>query len=102
MTRLDKLQGMLEASPNDEFLNYALAMEYVSAGRSDEAVRAFERVISLDADHSAAFFQQAQVLARMGQIEAAKNAAAQGVSAAQKRGEQHAAEEISGFLASLG
>ena len=101
-TRLDKLLGMLEASPDDEFLNYALAMEYVASGRNDDALAAFGRVIAFDADHSAAHFQQAQLLARLGEIESAKAAAARGVAAAKKRGEQHAAEEIAAFRESLG
>ena len=101
MTRLEKLQGMLQDSPEDVFLNYALAMEHVSGGRKDDALTAFRRVLTLDANHSAAWFQQAQLLASASQFAEARESAARGVEAAKVQGDQHAVEEIGGFLESL-
>ncbi len=101
MTRLEKLQGMLQDSPDDVFLNYALAMEFVSAARKDDALSAFARVLTLDAQHSAAWFQQAQLQASLGQFAAARESAAHGVAAAKAHNDQHAAEEIAGFLESI-
>ncbi len=100
-SRLEKLTGMLQDSPDDLFLNYALAMEYVSADRKDDALAAFRRVLAIDAQHSAAWFQQAQLLATLGQFDSARECAAQGVAAARAQGDQHAAEEIGGFMESL-
>lgn len=100
-TRLEKLIGMLQDSPEDVFLNYALAMEYVSTARKDDALAAFRRVLIFDPEHSAAWFQQAQLLASMGEYTEARDCAARGVAAATKQGDQHAAEEIGGFLESL-
>lgn len=99
--RLEKLLTMLKDSPDDEFLNYALGMELVSAGRNDEALKAFRRVIELSPQNSAAWFQEAQLLARLGRLEEARHAGRNGVAAAQAAGDQHAAEEIAGFLESL-
>ena len=101
MTRLEKLQSMLQDSPDDGFLNYALAMEFVSSARKDDALAAFRRVLTLDPQNSAAWFQQAQVLAGMEKFDAARECASQGVAAARAQGDQHAAEEIGGFLESL-
>ncbi|MBX3441083.1 MAG: tetratricopeptide repeat protein [Planctomyces sp.] len=101
MTRLEKLQEMLRDSPDDEFLVYALGMEFASAERHADALQAFARVIDLDPQHHAAMFQQAQLLVRMGRLEEARRAAATGAAAARNRGDQHAADEIGGFLASL-
>ncbi len=92
---------MLQDSPEDEFLNYALAMEFVSSGRTEDALSAFRRVLKFDAQNSAAWFQQAQVLAGMERVDEAREAAREGIAAAKARGEQHAAEEIGGFLESL-
>ena len=50
MSRLDKIQRMLEADPQDAFLNFSLAMEYVKEGRSEEALAQFSRVVELDRD----------------------------------------------------
>jgi predicted Zn-dependent protease len=101
MTRLDKLQAMLADSPEDEFLNYALAMEFVSSGRDEDAINGFARVRQLSPQHSAACFQQSQILARLGRLDEARAAATAGVAAARAQGDQHAVEEISGFLDSL-
>jgi Flp pilus assembly protein TadD len=101
MTRLEKLNAMLADSPEDEFLNYALGMELVAAGRNAEALNAFRRVQEISPTGSAAFFQEAQLLARSGRVIEAKDAAAKGVAAARVSGDQHAAEEIAGFLQSL-
>jgi predicted Zn-dependent protease len=101
MTRLEKLQAMLQDSPEDVFLLYAVAMEHVSAARKDDALSAFRQVIAIDPHHSAAWFQQAQLQAGLGDFAAARESAARGVSAARVQGDQHAAEEIGGFLQSL-
>ena len=101
MTRLEKLQGMLQDSPEDLFLNYALAMEHVSGGRKEDALTAFGRVLTIDPNHSAAWFQQAQLLATAGDFTEARESAARGVAAAKVQGDQHAVEEIGGFLESL-
>jgi tetratricopeptide (TPR) repeat protein len=101
LTRLEKLQGMLQDSPEDLFLNYALAMEHVSGGRKEDALAAFGKVLTIDANHSAAWFQQAQLLAGAGNFTEARESAARGVAAARVQGDPHAVEEISGFLESL-
>jgi predicted Zn-dependent protease len=101
LTRLEKLQGMLQDSPEDVFLNYALAMEHVSGGRIEDALTAFRRVLTIDTNHSAAWFQQAQLLAGAGDYAGAHDSAARGVAAARVQGDQHAVEEIGGFLESL-
>jgi predicted Zn-dependent protease len=101
LTRLEKLQGMLQDSPEDVFLNYALAMEHVSRGRIEDALTAFRRVLTIDTNHSAAWFQQAQLLAGAGDYAGAHDSAARGVAAARVQGDQHAVEEIGGFLESL-
>jgi len=101
LNRLEKLQGMLQDSPDDLFLNYALAMEHVSGGRKEDALSAFGRVLTIDPNHSAAWFQQAQLLAGAGEYAEARESASRGVAAAKVQGDQHAVEEIGGFLESL-
>ncbi len=49
MPSIEQLGKLLAAEPDDVFLNFALAMEYVGAGRLDDAVRQFARVLELDA-----------------------------------------------------
>ena len=44
MNRVEILKGFLEQDPKDSFSRYALALEYVKAGQTDDARREFEFV----------------------------------------------------------
>ena len=44
-TRKQQLEEMLTDSPDDAFLNYCLAMEWVSAGDDESAAKVFSRVL---------------------------------------------------------
>jgi len=101
MPRREQLEEMLQTAPDDVFLNYALAMSYASEGNRSEALTRLERVIEMDADYVAAYFQRAQLLAENEQVQAARDVVTQGIQVARKLGDSHAAEEMSGFLASL-
>ena len=45
-TRLQQLQQMLAQEPNDEFLQYAIAMEYFSAGEFQKAIEILEKILA--------------------------------------------------------
>ncbi len=45
--RRQQLQEMLAGEPNDSFLRYGLAMEFVSEGNDEEAVRCFQELFSV-------------------------------------------------------
>ncbi len=102
MSRLEQIQKMLKEDPRDTFLNFGLAMEYVKAGRSQEAVAQFERVIEFNPDEVAAYFQQGKTLVALGRIDQAKTALAQGIAAAERLGNTHAVAEMNELLTALG
>src|SRR5262245_4387546 len=64
-SRKQQIEAMLADDPNDTFLNYALAMEHVSAGQDQEAVGRLEHLIQIAADYVPAYFQAAQALVRL-------------------------------------
>ena len=101
LSRLTKILEMLEASPNEPFLHYSLGMEYVSAGDDVSAADSFHRATELSPDDSAPYFQHGQALVRMNEISAARQVLQQGIEAARRSQNQHAIEEMSGFLADL-
>ncbi len=92
---------MLAEEPDDVFLHYALALAYVSEGNRPEALDRLQQVIERDSDYVAAYFQRGQLLAEGGDHQAAREVVTRGISVAQKVGDAHAAEEMSGFLESL-
>ena len=102
MSRLDKIQQMLQADPDDVFLNFSLAMEYVKENRHAEAVAQFERVNQLDPNHVAAYMQRATVLVILKRTDDARQSLEQGIAAAKRAGDNHAIEKMTEALTLLG
>lgn len=101
MSRRAQIEKLLDAQPNDPFLLYGLAMEDLKDGNAPEGIRRLESLIALNPDYQAAYFQLAQALVEQGDIEPARTWLAQGIEAARRAGDMHAAEEMAHFLESL-
>jgi predicted Zn-dependent protease len=101
-SRKQQIQEMLAEDPKDVFLRYGLAMEHASAGEHAEAVRCFQELIRDTPAYVPAYVQAGQLLARLGQDDAAKSVFRAGIEAARKTGDLHAAEEMESFLDGLG
>jgi tetratricopeptide (TPR) repeat protein len=100
-TRLKQLEELLRSEPNDPFLRYGVAMEHKKAGRLDEALHWFARTLEADATYCYAWYQQGQVLAARGDLEAARDVYERGIAAARKCNDQHAAGEMQAALDAL-
>jgi Flp pilus assembly protein TadD len=100
-SRKQQLQEMLAEEPNDPFLRYGLAMEFVSEGNDEEAVRCFHELTAAAPDYVPAYHQAGQALVRLGRTDQARALFDRGIVAARKQGDVHAAEEMAGFLANL-
>src|SRR5262245_41238744 len=61
-SRRELIEEMLVEDPTDAFLHYGLAMEYVSAGQFDEAIRRFRHLIGIAPEYVPAYLQIAQAL----------------------------------------
>ena len=101
-TRKQQLQEMLAEEPNDPFLRYGLAMEFVSEGKDDEAVRCLHELLEAAPDYVPAYVQAAQALVRLGRSQEASAVFKRGIATARNQGDHHAADEMEGFLAGLG
>jgi tetratricopeptide (TPR) repeat protein len=99
--RQDQLRKLLERTPGDAFLVYALAMEHKKAGELDEALRLLSRTTELDANYAYAHFQRGQILQGRGELPAAREAFTAGVAAAERAGDAKGAGEIAGALAAM-
>jgi hypothetical protein len=100
-SRRQQIEEMLADDPNDPFLRYGLAMEFVSAGDDEGAVRTLKDLIAVAADYVPAYQQAGQALVRLGRPVEARAILEQGIGAARKQGNLHAAEEMQGLIASL-
>ena len=101
MSRREQLEQMLAESPEDGFLRYALAMELKSAEEYVESLKLFDGLMNEDPPHVPAFFMAGQVLAADDRVDEAQAVLAAGIEQAQIQNDLHAAEEMTGFLASL-
>lgn len=97
-----QLEELLKSDPEDTFLLYAHAKACVGEGDVESGIRQFDEVLKRDPKHVAAYFQKGQALAEDGQTDAARDAITQGIAVAKEVGDDHAREEMQGFLESLG
>jgi Tfp pilus assembly protein PilF len=99
--RMAQLRHLLEKSPRDPFLVYGLAMEFKKAADPARAIEHFDRTIEIDPAYAYAYYQKGQVQESTGDIDAAKRTYRDGIEAAKKKGDAHAAGEIEAALSTL-
>jgi len=102
MSRVEKIQQMLASDPDDVFLHFSLAMEYVKQGRYDDALPRFAHVSEMDADYVPAYFQRAHTLVTLQRNDEARQVLQQGIAAATRVGDTHAASQMSQMLSLMG
>lgn len=92
---------MLQLDPDDPFLHYALAKEYLSQGQLEEGRRRLEGVIEKFPELVAGYFQLAQLMAQSGETTEALRTVERGIDVAERVGDAHAAVEMRTFRDSL-
>lgn len=101
MNRREKLEQMLARQPEDPFLHYGLAMEFIKEGDVAAALARFDRTLNIDADYVAAYFHKGNALAGAGRIDEARETLRAGMEAARRKNDTHAEGEMQGLLDSL-
>ena len=101
-SRREKLEAMLAADPRDSFLRYGLSQELEKAGEHDRSLELLAGLTKDSPPYVAAYFMQAQQLAKLGRIAEARTVLRDGIEEARRQGNSHAAGEMSEFLAGLG
>jgi Flp pilus assembly protein TadD len=100
-SRKQQIEEMLVEDPNDPFLRYGLAMEHVSGGQDEEAVRCFQGLLQVAPDYVPAYMQAGKVLARLNREDEARALYRAGIAMARQKGDEHAAGEMEEFLDGL-
>lgn len=99
--RLLYLEKVTSEGSKDPFAWYALANEYASQNRPEDALRTFEKLREMDPSYVPQYLICGQMLVSMKRSDEARAWLAQGLEAAKKAGNDHALSEISNVLASL-
>jgi Tfp pilus assembly protein PilF len=94
MDRVQTLLNFLKDSPEDNFLQHALALEYIKAGNDDEARLLFETILNRDEGYIGSYYHLAKLLERTGNQEEAITVYERGMVHAKKAGDTHAYNEL--------
>lgn len=95
------LTEILAQHPADAFARYGLAMAYVSDGKNEDALREFATTIEHNPDYVPAFQMSAQTLLKLGRADEAKQRLKDGLAAAGRTRNEHAASEMQAMLDDL-
>jgi predicted Zn-dependent protease len=101
--RMAQIEALLELEPTDAFLQYGLAMEYVSVGDDTTAASLLTDLVASKPDdpYVPAFLMAGQAYQRLGRDTEACAILKKGIAAATKAGNDHARGEMEGLLASI-
>jgi Tfp pilus assembly protein PilF len=101
MDKLAALNEILQLDPTNAFARYGLAMEYVSQNNTDAALTEFGTLIGHNPDYVPAYQMSAQTLSKLGRTDEALTRLHEGISAANRTGNQHALAEMEGMREEL-
>jgi Tfp pilus assembly protein PilF len=94
MDRITKLKEYLQSSPADNFLQHALALEYIKEGNDAEARTLFEEILTRDPKYVGSYYHFAKLLERIGETELAITWYEKGMVAAKQAGDNHSYNEL--------
>ena len=94
MDRIEKIKEFLRASPQDSFLQHALALEYIKLGQDDDARSLFEEILHRDPNYIGSYYHLAKLLERTGDQALAIEWYEKGMAAAKTAGDNHAYGEL--------
>ena len=101
MDKIAALSEILQADPTNAFARYGLAMEHISQGQTDTALAEFATLIQHNPDYVPAYQMSAQTLAKLGRTDQAIAHLKEGITAAQRTNNVHAASEMQTLLDDL-
>jgi Tfp pilus assembly protein PilF len=94
MDRIEKIKEFLQQNPQDNFLQHALALEYIKLGKDEDAQLLFEAILSRDPGYIGSYYHLAKLHERHQSIEKAITVYEKGMEEAKKAGENHTYSEL--------
>jgi predicted Zn-dependent protease len=101
MDKIAALSEILTADPTNAFARYGLAMEHNTQGNTALALSEFATLIQHNPDYIPAYQMSAQTLAKLGRANEAITRLKEGLTAAQRTNNAHAASEMQALLDDL-
>ena len=101
MDRIEQIRTYLKETPDDAFLNYALATEYVALGNDIDALKIFTRLVDKQPDYFATYYHLGKLYERIGEDDRTEEIYEKGMEVTAKLGEKHAYGELRGVYEEL-
>lgn len=99
--RIATLRRMVEARPGDARARFGLAVEYLTAGRTEDGVEALRSYLEIARDEGNAWGRLASALVELGRIGEAREAWEKGIEVSLAHGHPTMAEEFRAALEEL-
>ncbi len=100
-TRLQYLTQLLEASPKDSFVLFALAKEHEGAGDANQALLFYLRLLEVDPNYVGTYYHLGKLYEQQEDFQNAILTYKQGIDISRKAGDRHAMSELQGALLNL-
>lgn len=94
MSRITQLLKFYEENPNDSFVCFALALEYIKNGEPETGLQYFENLVQRDPDYVGTYYHLAKLYIKLGNKAAAEKCYADGMVIAKKLNDQHSLAEL--------
>lgn len=93
-SRIDKIQSMLQQSPNDCFLWHALGLEYSKQNMWQQSVDCYTKVLTIDTHYVGTYYHLAKTYERIQNFELAIQTYEKGIQIANEVKDMHARNEL--------
>lgn len=100
-TRMELLQRYLQEDPDDSFLRYALALEWLGAGDYQKAMWHLEEVLAADPGYLAAYYQAGITSLHLGNKTVAVHYFEKGLDVSKAQNDNHTYRELASALEQL-
>lgn len=94
MDRIEQLKAFLVETPDDNFVQHALALEYIKKGDDGAAKDLFTRVLTRDENYIGSYYHLAKLLERTGDTAGALEVYQKGMRKSLEAGDRHAYNEL--------
>ena len=94
LSRLDKLLEFIKNEPEDEFLKYALATEYLRLNQADKALTYYEDLITNHPNYVGTYYHLGKLYEALNRKEDAINTYETGMKTAKLKRDNHAFSEL--------
>ena len=92
--RLEKLLEFIKNEPQDPFLKYALATEYLRLNETDKALAFYEDLIKNHAEYTGTYYHLGKLYEALGRRQEAINTYETGMKVTREKNDNHAFSEL--------